>query len=427
MTHFWREITFLLRQRASVWAIALLAAMAFLSVGLGLQDVSKQKSALAEVIKLQKEDTAAIKVFATEAGDAAYYRFHPTWDSPSPLTFAALGQRDVAPSILRVRALALEAQIYENETQNPELALPGRFDFAFVLIYLAPLVLIVLLYDLWSGEREAGRLASLQALPKARFRVWLPRIGARFALVSASLVSAFWLGALIGGAGALETVAFTGLILALLGFWTLVATLVARRGKSSPTNAAALATIWFVITLIAPAGSNLVINATTPIPDGAIIMRENREAVHDAWDLDRETTLQRFYNLYPEFETSPPMQRPFEWKWYFAFQHLGDQQVEPMSRSYRAGTEKRDARAGLVSLALPPIAIQRIMHRLAQTDLAAQSAYQERIRAYHTKLRNYYYPYLFAGKPFTPAEFDAAPAFENPPHETSSRRQGSLD
>jgi ABC-2 type transport system permease protein len=46
--------------------------------------------------------------------------------------------------------------------------------------------------------------------------------------------------------------------------------------------------------------------------------------------------------------------------------------------------------------------------------MAAQSAYQDRIRAYHTRLRTYYYPYLFMAKPFTPADFDAAPAFDRP-------------
>lgn len=412
MKHVWREIGFLLGQRAYVWAILLLAGLSVLSVGLGLQEVARQKTAISEVITLQKKDTAAIKVFATEAGDAAYYRFHATWDPPAPLAFAALGQRDVAPPILRIRALALEAQIHENEAYNPELVLPGRFDFAFVLIYLAPLVLIALFFDLWSGERDAGRLLALKALPRARMRIWLPRIAARFILVSLVLVLIFWGGALMSGAGIGETSAFTALILLLLGFWALVATLVARGGPNSPTNAAILATIWFVMTLIAPAGSNLIINATTPVPDGASIMRENREAVHDAWDVDRNATLQRFYELYPEFAKSPPMQKPFEWKWYFAFQHLGDLHVEPVSRAYQAGIAKRDARAGRVSLLLPPIAIQRGFHRIARTDMEAQAAYQARIRSYHTRLRTYYYPYLFMAKPFTPADFDQVPEFD---------------
>jgi ABC-2 type transport system permease protein len=411
MMHLVREFAFLFRQRASVWAIALLTCLAGLSVGLGLQDVTKQKAAIAEVLALQKVDDGAIKVFAKEAGDAAYYRFHSTWDPPSALAFAALGQRDIAPSILRIRALALEGQIHENEAYNPELALPGRFDFAFVLIYLAPLVLIVLFHDLWSGEREALRLASLQAIPNARWRVWAPRIAVRFGLVSFALLATFSAGAVISGAALGQTLEFIALILLLIGFWTLVALLVARGSASSPTNAAVLATIWFFVTLVAPAAANLAINAVTPIPDGAAIMRENREAVHDAWDKERDATLQRFYKFYPEFATSPPMQRPFEWKWYFAFQHLGDQQVEPLSLAYRAGIATRDARAGLIAFSLPPIAIQRTLHRLADTDMAAQTAYQDRIRAYHTKLRTYYYPYLFSAKPFTPADFDAVPEF----------------
>lgn len=414
MTHLRRELVFMLRQRASLWAIVLLACLASLAVGLGLQDAAKQKANIAQVIALQKTDTAAIKVFAKEAGDAAYYRFDPTWDTPSPLAFAALGQRDVTPSVLRIRALALEGQIYESEAQNAELALPGRFDFTFVLIYLAPLVLIALMYDLWSSEREAGRLASLQAIPKATLRVWAPRIGVRLGLVCAVLVVSFWVGAFVSGAAFGETALFTSLIAVSLLFWTLVAILIAMRGWSSPTNAASLATIWFVITLIAPASANLVINTATPIPDGANIMRENREAVHDAWDLDRAATLQRFYKLYPQWANSPPMQRPFEWKWYFAFQHLGDHHVADISRAYRDGIAKRDARAGLASFALPPIAIQRAFHRIARTDMAAQAAYQDRIRAYHNQLRTYYYPFLFAGKPFTPADFDAAPEFEAP-------------
>lgn len=77
-----------------------------------------------------------------DAGSVAYYGFHATWDAPSSTAFLALGLRDAAPYVLRVRALALQAQLHEGEIFNPELALAGRFDFAFVLVYLVPLFLI---------------------------------------------------------------------------------------------------------------------------------------------------------------------------------------------------------------------------------------------------------------------------------------------
>jgi ABC-2 type transport system permease protein len=98
---------------------------------------------------------------------AAYYTFHPTCNPPSALALAALGFRDVAPQTLRVRALRLEAKLSENESFNPELGLSGRFDFAFVVIYLAPLSIIALMQDLVPRERESGRHPLLMAMSRS--------------------------------------------------------------------------------------------------------------------------------------------------------------------------------------------------------------------------------------------------------------------
>jgi ABC-2 type transport system permease protein len=412
MRDVFREASFLLRSGTALAAFLLLAALASVSVAIGLRDVAVQEAAIERMIALQADDALAVKKHAgNDAGAAAYYRFHATWDAPAPLAFAALGQRDVSPTMLRVRALALEAQIYESEAGNPELALPGRFDFAFVLIYLAPLVLIALLHDLWSSEREAGRLASLQAMPFARWRVWSARALVRSALVAVALLIPFLVGATSRSASATEIAQSVGLILALVAFWTAAALVVAARGARSAANAATLAALWFALTLIAPAAANLAINAATPIPQGAALVRENREAVHDAWDLDRNATLTRFYQSHPEWAGSVPVGIAFDWKWYYAFQQLGDERVATMSRAYRAGVALREQRAGLVSWALPPIAIQRGLHRLANTDVSAQLAYQDRVRAFHDRLRRFYYPYLFDGTPFTPAQFDTAPEY----------------
>lgn len=412
MSALLREASFLLRSGTALAAFLLLAALASVSVAIGLRDVAVQEAAIERMIALQADDALAVKKHAgNDAGAAAYYRFHATWDAPAPLAFAALGQRDVSPTMLRVRALALEAQIYESEAGNPELALPGRFDFAFVLIYLAPLVLIALLHDLWSSEREAGRLASLQAMPFARWRVWSARALVRSALVAVALLIPFLVGAMSRSASVTEIAQSVGLILALVAFWTAAALIVAARGARSAANAATLAALWFALTLIAPAAANLAINAATPIPQGAALVRENREAVHDAWDLDRNATLTRFYQTHPEWAGSAPVGIAFDWKWYYAFQQLGDERVATMSRAYRAGVALRERRAGLVSWALPPIAIQRGLHRLANTDVSAQLAYQDRVRAFHDRLRRFYYPYLFDGTPFTPAQFDTAPEY----------------
>ena len=409
------ELRLLLRARLSVLAIILLAALSAGAVLTGMAEVARQRAAIEAIAPAQAEDIAAIAAWVGEiedAGSAAYYSFHPTWDAPSPLAFAALGMRDVSPYILRVRALGLEAQIYDGDTFNPELALPGRFDFAFVLVFLAPLFVIALFHDLVSGEREAGRARMLAALPGSRGHLWLRRGGLRFALLFAALAVPFAVGAAVSGAPSgpvlLILVAAAGYLL----FWIALSVLVGRLRWSSVANAATLAASWLVLVLVLPTLAHVAINRAVPVNQGAEIALAQRETVNRAWDIPREETMERFYASHPEWSDSPPLPTEFHWKWYFAFHQVGDESVAEQVRGYRTGLERRDAAARTLGWVLPSVGVQALLAQLANTDLQAQLAYQDRIRAFHARLREFYYGYLFRDRPFGRADFERAPRFE---------------
>ncbi|WP_446654513.1 DUF3526 domain-containing protein [Blastomonas sp.] len=412
MSNLAREFGFMLRSRSALMALVLLAICASAAVALGLASVARDRAAIDRMLAGQATEESALAAFVEDAGSGAYYGFQPTWDAPSDLAFAALGSRDIAPAMLRVRALALEAQIYENEAANPELALPGRFDLAFVVIYLAPLVLIALLHDLWSGEREAGRYHALAAMPGANRRLWSARVLVRLGGVLAALLLPFAVGALIAGTAPLRALGFAGLIMLVALLWTAIILIVARRGSRSAVHAASLAAIWFALTLVAPAGANLAINAAVPVPDGAALARENREYVHAGWDRPRDQTMRDFLKLYPQLAPGAAIPPTFHWKWYFAFQHLGDRHVAQQSQAYRDGIARRAELARAAGWLLPPAGLAQAMTALARTDVAAQLDYQMRIRAYHQRLREFYYDYLFSEKPFGPDDLADVPRFD---------------
>ncbi|WP_373489060.1 ABC transporter permease [Blastomonas sp.] len=411
MSNVIREIWLLGRNRAAIVALVLLAVFAAAGVAIGLANVARDQAMIDRMLAGQPAEEAAVAGFVEDAGYGAYYGFQPVWDPPSDLAFAALGNRDIAPAILRVRSLSLEAQLYENESANPELSLAGRFDLVFITIYIAPLVLIALLHDVWSGEREAGRLFMLSSLPGARRRLWTVRIAVRIAGVLAALVIPFAVGAILAGTELSRILAFGGLITLACLFWSAVILLVARRGTSSVVNAATLASIWFALTLVVPAAANLVINASVPVPDGAELARENREFVHGAWDRPREQTMEAFLALYPQHEPGSALPPTFHYKWYFAFQHLGDLHVAQQSQAYRDGIAGRAAYARAAGWLLPPAGIAQAMTALAGTDVTAQLEFQQRIRAYHTRLREYYYDYLFSERPFDVSILANVPRF----------------
>lgn len=408
------EVRLLFRQRLTVCALALLALLTAAALAAGTSEIARQRAAIAAIPAAQAEDIGAIADYVDrtkDAGSAAYYSFHPTWDAPAPLAFAALGMRDVAPYILRVRALGLEAQIYDGDTFNPELALPGRFDFAFVLVFLAPLFVIALFHDLRSAEREAGRQRMLDALPNGGRALWRRRTLLRFLLTWSALGIPFGIAAAFAGVGVASILIVLAVVAAYLLFWIALAALIGRLRWSSVANAAALAAAWLVLVLIVPTLCNVAINAAIPVNQGAEIAMAQREAVNGAWDVPREATMRRFYARHPEWADSAPLGPEFHYKWYLAFHENGDESVAPAVRAYRQGLEARDAAGRALGWILPSVGVQALLTRIAHTDLTAQLAYQDRIRAFHQRLRTFYYGYLFRDRPFGKTDFDRAPRF----------------
>ncbi|WP_232495450.1 DUF3526 domain-containing protein [Novosphingobium kaempferiae] len=415
MTLWIHEARLLLRQRLAIVSLGLLAVLTVAALVSGMAQVSRQRAAIAAIPAAQAEDIGAIAAWVDkekDAGSAAYYSFHPTWDAPSPLAFTALGMRDVSPYILRVRALGLEAQIYDGDTFNPELALPGRFDFAFVLVFLAPLFVIALCHDLTSGEREAGRWRTLAALPHGGAALWRRRTLLRAALLWAAIGVPFAIAALMSGVAAGAIIVILLLVVAYLLFWVGLSALIGRLRWSSVANAASLAALWLVLVLVLPTLGHVAINRAIPVNQGAEIALAQREAVNHAWDIPREETMRAFYANHPQWADSPPLGTAFHYKWYFAFHQVGDESVAGRARAYRQGLEVRDRAARSLGWVLPTVGVQAMLTRMARTDLVAQIAYRDRVRDYHRRLRQFYYGYIFRDRPFGKADFNRAPRFD---------------
>ena len=90
MTLIGHELRLLLRQRLSLLSLGLLALLTLASLGAGMAEVARQRAAIAAIPAAQAEDIAAVADYVArtkDAGSAAYYSFHPTWDAPGPLAF----------------------------------------------------------------------------------------------------------------------------------------------------------------------------------------------------------------------------------------------------------------------------------------------------------------------------------------------------
>ena len=408
---FTTEAKFAVHDRSVVIWVLMMLSLSFVSVFFGLTEVNRQHSEIHSLLESDQQDRAASAKKLKSWGSAAYYSFHLTYDAPSTFAFAALGQRDLQPWKHRIRMLALEGQIYERDVGNPVIELIGRFDFAFLATFILPLVIIILLYDLRASERTSGRYELLESTVACVFTFWFARAGVRVVAIFFSLMIPLIIGGVVAGASIFTVMSACLIIFIYTSFWFCICYFFASWRKSGSVILLTLISVWLLLTVIMPAGARLLVDKLVPVPSGAEILLLQRETVNDAWDLPREVTMLAFFEQHPQWSDYEPIESSFEWQWYYAFQQVGDQRAEPLTRAYRNGRLKRDRIASWLSLLTPPSFFERSLQSLAKTDLSSSIDYEDQVRDYHVALREFYYPKFFRNMPFDKFELEKLPRF----------------
>ncbi|TQV75055.1 DUF3526 domain-containing protein [Aliikangiella marina] len=412
MNHLSREWRFMFQQRYVVVLLLCSFLVSTFSIATGLTEVSEQRQTIERLKKADKIDRAEVQSKYDDPGMLAYYSFHLTYSEPSNLAFAALGERDTYPWKHRIRMLALEGQIYESDAQNAELAQAGKIDFAFVISALSPLLIILLFHDLFANERNGGRYDLLISTTRSSYAFWGARITVRVVALYLALLLPFYCGAYLSDASLFDVFQISFWCSVYFIFWVLLSVFWGRRSTSAPKVASRLIGIWVLFAFIIPILGNLLVNQLVNSPKGSEILLTQREAVNDAWDLPVETTMNAFIATHPNYEAHTEVGNSFEWKWYYAFQQVGDQVAAPLSQDYRKAGIKKHRLAGYVAFLSPPMFIQKRLSRLADTDAIAAIEYESQIRRFHHSLRLSYYPWLFSVEPFDKSLLNRLPTYE---------------
>ena len=155
--NLWRyEWRLLLRSRIPVIGLLVLTALNVASLVSGVQRIDSQREAIARIAALQAADLAAVAAAhgdSTDAGQAAYYSFHPTWNPPSALSFAAVGMRDVAPFTVHLHV----ADARGVDGEGLQIG-DGEIDFLALgrlLAGSAPTASFI--PEVWQGHKDEGR------------------------------------------------------------------------------------------------------------------------------------------------------------------------------------------------------------------------------------------------------------------------------
>lgn len=394
------ELRRFLRSRALVAAAVVWALAAAGAVLHGSSLVERQRRALADADRLQAEQQDAVlrhQPPTAVAGDQLYYLAFHTRHAPSSWAPLAIGQRDQRSFNVKVRMLALHGQLYDADVTSPLLAALGTFDVAFVLVALAPLLVIAATHDLLSSEREAGTWPLIRSQPVAAIHVLGLKLAVRVSVMIGVALAALLAAPLATGAaldGRLPVA--MAVTAAYLLLWGVMALVVATFGRASAVNALVLLGLWLLWVVVGPSLVMTAASARFPTPEALELTVQQRHGYHGAWDRPVPETMAQFYARYPEWRAVPVPVDRYSNGWYYAMQQRGDDAAADAAARFLNGLEARHAWVQHFWWLLPPALVQAGFDRAARTDLPSHLAYLRSVADYHERLKARFFPVVFS-------------------------------
>lgn len=362
-----------------------------------------------------------------EAGSLAYYASAPTKWQLSPWAALFVGESQSSMVATKIRATALQSQIFNRETVNPSQQRTGGLDLGFVLVYLLPLVIGIMTVTLISDEQHAGRWRLLNALPKSAFSQVCKQIALRFAviwlLVLSLLVSAALLLSLPFDAAFWVVLLATSVYML---FWFSAAGLIMSFGKSSVVNSLAYLSSWVLFAMLIPGAVHLYLSSQFHSEAPLKMSLEQRMVLNNGWDQDqnKQAILDEFLQHEPHWQDTAPLGDAFEWKWYYAQQHMSDLAVHDLWLSFVENHQARYQQLQNLSLLSPALFFQLQLNQLANTSSRDHAEYQQQIVDYHKEIRHFFYDYLFFDKSISKDDIDNFILFA--PSDKTQRKSDTL-
>lgn len=274
------------RGKALKMVVTLAMAAGLYSLFYGKTVIDRQRETIATLQKDEKTRLDSLEAWAKldtsiaankakwETATSAYevnvpegYRY--AIYTPSDITPLSIGMRDLFPYYQDVWGRAIYRQIFQQEIANPQKLAVGHFDWAFVVIFILPLLLIVLSYNMLSSEKEQGTYSLLLAQPVSLRQIVLAKLSLRAALMVGflaviSVLSVFVLGINFSENGGLW-LRFFLVALAYGLFWLAVILAVVSFQKSSAFNALTLLAVWILLIVVLPAFTQQWLTVSQPI------------------------------------------------------------------------------------------------------------------------------------------------------------------
>ena len=341
----------------------------------------------------------------------------------APLGPVALGQSDLFPSQYKVTNQSRVVFMNPSDIENPWHLLSGHFDLAFVIVYLLPLLIFALSYNLLSAERENGTLRLLLSQPLRLRTLLAGKLTVRAAVLLGPAVllpvAVLWIARHAGLAGASGEMGSATLWWALLVgayalFWFALVVAVNAFGASSATNAMVLVIAWVVLVLVAPVLLNLAVTQAAPAPSRTELATRQRVVTAEAMKRHQDL-LGTEYQHVGQGAILVPRNGKIEIAGRalanYRIEREVDEAIRPALDRFDAQQARQQQLLGRFGAVSPAAVAYEAMTALAGNGARRHARFEAQTVAHHEAWKAFFFPRIDARDAFTPDGFDRIPTF----------------
>ncbi|MDZ7632486.1 MAG: DUF3526 domain-containing protein [Gemmatimonadaceae bacterium] len=327
----------------------------------------------------------------------------------------AVGQSDLLPYYLKVNTGGRQGVLKGDEIENPGNLLTGRFDLAFAIVVLFPLVILALSYNMLAGEREDGTLALVLSQPVQLRTLLLAKVGVRALVV-------LGLALVIVGAGLVAArvdLAATGVVANVLWwfaivaayatFWFGVALLVNAVVRGSAAAAVASVSVWLVLVVLAPVLVNLVAQTRYPTPSRVAFVSMVRSVTNEA-NAVADKLMSKYLVDHPELAGAGVDMSDF-WTRSLTVQDTIEKTLAPHYADFEQQLAQQQAVITGARVLTPALLVQTALEDLAGTGLPRWQAFRAQTLAFHRQWQDYFIGRQIRQQKLTAAEVASVPVF----------------
>ena len=230
---------------------------------------------------------------------------------PEPLAALAIGLSDIRSSWASISAMSGARPFQTNDPAtlgNAEKLLAGNFDLVFVFAYLMPLLLLVLLFDVGTFERDLGMIRLVRAQARSSRGWWLQRLalpiaGVVFLVISLCVIGGLWTGALSADFGSWAL--FSALSVGYALLWGALFGAVLSAGTGTAAAAIWMVGLWLSFCVLVPAAVRQVVSRDYPSLYSTEFTSVLRAERYEILLGDAETYEEPFYQKRPTLSRPP--------------------------------------------------------------------------------------------------------------------------